>query len=135
MINNITKTPTIIRHVGRRKTAIARVRLADNKEIIINNKPLSQYFPYFEGQMTVLAPLKAVGKENKLGFTIKVVGGGKVSQAQAVRHGIARVLVRYDEDLKKILKANGYLTRDARSKERKKPGLKKARRAPQWKKR
>lgn len=132
---NVKKTQTAIRHVGRRKTAIARVRLADNKEIVINNKPLNQYFPYFEWQEIILAPLKAVGKENKLGFTVKVVGGGIVGQAEAIRHGLARVLLHYDESLKPILKASGYLTRDARSKERKKPGLKKARRAPQWKKR
>lgn len=135
-INKVkTNAQTAVRRVGRRKTAVARVRLTDGKEIVINNKPLNQYFSYFELRDIVLAPLKAVGQENKLGFTIKVVGGGVKGQAQAICLGIARTLARYDEDLRKILKTNGHLTRDARIKERKKPGLRKARRAPQWKKR
>jgi len=122
--------------VGRRKSASARVRLTAGKgQVTINDKPLAEVFPYFEWQETILAPLKAVKKEKSLDVSVKVEGGGKKGQADAVRLGIARALVRMDENLKKTLKSLKMLTRDARVKERKKPGLKKARRAPQWSKR
>ena len=127
---------TQIKAVGRRKSASARVRITEGKgEITINTRALDNYFPYFELQAMVLAPLEAVGKKGKLDVSVKIVGGGPKGQATAVQHGIARSLVKYDEEFKKILKAEGFLTRDSRVKERKKPGLKKARRAPQWKKR
>ena len=122
--------------VGRRKCASARVRLTVGKgEMIINEKSLEEFFPHFELQETVMAPLVAVSKEKRVSVSAKVSGGGKKGQAHAISLGIARALIRDDEDLKKTLKSLGLLTRDARVKERKKPGLKKARRAPQWSKR
>lgn len=126
----------ITRAVGRRKTAAARVRIMPGSgQITVNGKPHREYFPYFEWQEMVVAPLKAVGKEKTFDVSVKIVGGGQKGQAVAVQHGISRALVVWNEDLKKTLKTQGYLTRDARVKERKKPGLKRARRAPQWSKR
>jgi small subunit ribosomal protein S9 len=104
-------------------------------KITVNGKPMAEYFPYFEWQDTILAPLKAVAKEKTFDISVKVNGGGLKGQATSVQHGIARALVIWNEELKKSLKTLGYLTRDARVKERKKPGLKRARRAPQWSKR
>ena len=125
-----------MRAVGRRKSASARVKIDKGEgKIMVNGKPYEEYFPYFELQAIVLAPLKALAKEKDLDFSVKVSGGGKHGQAVAVQHGIARTLVIWNEDFKKTLKTLGLLTRDARVKERKKPGLKKARRAPQWSKR
>ncbi len=124
--------------VGRRKTSTARVRLytKDNKgEIIVNEKDYKLYFPFFEYQQIVEAPFKKLNFLGKYRVTVKVTGGGKRGQAEAVRHGIGRVLLKMDESLKKTLRGEGYLTRDSRKKERKKPGLKRARRAPQWAKR
>ena len=126
----------MIRSVGRRKCAAARVRVDKGTgKIIINGVPMTEYLPYFEWQDIVLQPLKALGKEKDLDITSKVEGGGKKSQALALRLGIARALVKWNEEFRKTLKALGFLSRDARIKERKKPGLKKARRAPQWSKR
>ena len=123
--------------VGRRKTSIARVRLYQNGEgdIVVNNKKYDQYFPYFEWKDIVTSPLKAVGMLKKFNFTVRVVGGGIKSQVVAVRSGISRALLKMDGDLRKTLKPLGYITIDSRQKERKKPGLKRARRAPQWQKR
>ncbi len=124
------------RAVGRRKTASARVRLQPGSgNIVVNGKPYQEYFPYFEWQNIIVAPLKAISKEKTFDVSVKIVGGGQKGQAVAVQHGIARALLVWDEELKKTLKTQGYLTRDARVKERKKPGLKRARRAPQWSKR
>lgn len=122
---------------GRRKTAVARVRLFPKGKgnIIINGKNLKDYFPYFAMRQTVLSPLQAVGKEKDVDISIKVHGGGTRSQSEAILHGISRALVSLNNDLKKTLKPLGFLTRDPRTKERKKPGLKRARRAPQWQKR
>lgn len=135
----MTKINTQIQHlkaVGRRKSAAARVRLNKGSgKIIVNNKTYQEYFPFFEWQELVQAPLKTVGRDKDFDISVKVQGGGKKGQAVAVQHGIARALVRENEDLRKTLKTTGYLTRDARVKERKKPGLKRARRAPQWSKR
>ncbi len=126
----------MIRSVGRRKRASARVQIKPGTgEITVNGQPLAEYFPYFEWQTIVKAPLTATGKEKTFDVSIKINGGGKKGQAVSVQLGIARALVKWNEDLKKALKTQGYLTRDARIKERKKPGLKKARRAPQWSKR
>lgn len=126
----------LTRAVGRRKTASARVRVDKGSgKVTVNGKTLNEYFPYFEWQETVLAPTKALAKDKDLDFSVKVAGGGKKSQAVAVQHGIARALVLWNIDFHKTLKTLGYLTRDARVKERKKFGLKKARRAPQWSKR
>ncbi|HSR88920.1 MAG TPA: 30S ribosomal protein S9 [Candidatus Udaeobacter sp.] len=125
-----------MRSVGRRKRASARVRLTPGTGVItINAKPLAEYFPYFEWQNIIKAPLVAAGKEKTFDVSAKIIGGGKKGQAVAVQLGVARALVVWNEDLKKTLKTQGYLTRDARIKERKKPGLKRARRAPQWSKR
>lgn len=124
------------RAVGRRKSASARVKLEKGSgKITVNSKTYQEYFPYYEWQEVVISPLKALGKEKDYDISAKIVGGGKRGQADALRHGIARALVLWNEDFKKTLKSIGFLTRDARVKERKKFGLKKARRAPQWSKR
>ncbi|MFH0815122.1 MAG: 30S ribosomal protein S9 [Candidatus Falkowbacteria bacterium] len=122
--------------VGRRKTAIAKVRLYKNGkgEILVNDKPIKEYFN--AGLCEIInAPLLAIGQLDKIDITIKVIGGGIVGQAEAIRHGISRALVDLNLNFRKPLKKAGYLKRDARKKERKKPGLKRARRAPQWSKR
>ncbi|HLD27680.1 MAG TPA: 30S ribosomal protein S9 [Patescibacteria group bacterium] len=124
--------------VGRRKTSAARVRLYakdSRSEIIINDKDYKKYFPYFEHQQIVEQPLKKVNMFGQNYISVRLTGGGIKSQAEAVRHGIARALLNFNEDWKKTLRGEGYLTRDSRKKERKKPGLKRARRAPQWAKR
>lgn len=123
--------------VGRRKTSVAQVRLfpEGTGTITINTRPLREFFPTFILQEKILLPLKTVGKQEGIDCKIKVTGGGTVGQAQAVSHGIARALVRYQEEFRKSLKSLGLLTRDSREKERKKPGLKRARKAPQWSKR
>ena len=126
----------MVQSVGRRKSASARARIEKgNGTIIVNGKPIQEYFPYSQWQEVIMAPLKALGKEKDLNVTVKVVGGGKNGQAKAVQLGIARALVVWNEEFRKTLKSLGLLTRDARVKERKKFGLKKARRAPQWSKR
>ncbi len=126
-----------IEHMGKRKTAAARVRLYQGGKgnIIVNDVPLATYFPMPLAQTVILEPLKLTALETQLDFTIRVSGGGKQGQAEAVRHGIACTLLMLDKDLRAVLKAEGWLTRDARKKERKKPGLRRARRAPQWSKR
>ena len=123
--------------VGRRKKAIARVRLFKKGEgkILVNDKNFEEYFPTQTLKQMVLQPLEAVGQLKDFNFTIKVVGGGSHGQAEAVRHGIARALVIFDKNWRRVLKHQGYLKRDPRRKERKKPGLKRARRAPQFSKR
>ncbi len=123
--------------VGRRKTSTCIVRLYEKKGegIIINEKKLEEYFPTFDLQRTVKQPLEDLNVAGKFSATVKVTGGGVKSQAESVRHGIARALVCFDEGLRKQVKSTGYLTRDSRMRERKKPGLKRARRAPQWRKR
>jgi small subunit ribosomal protein S9 len=126
----------LTRAVGRRKSASARVRVDKGTgKITINGQPMEKYFSHFEQQSIVLAPLKALGKDKDLDISVKVAGGGKKGQSVAVQHGIARVLLLWNEEFKKTLKTLGFLTRDPRVKERKKFGLKKARRAPQWSKR
>ena len=124
--------------VGRRKTAIARVRIINDKakgiNITVNNKDFKEYFPYFQWQESILAPLKVAGREN-ITISVRVAGGGQRGQADSVRHGIARAILKTDETLRPNLKKEKLLTRDSRKKERKKPGLKKARKAPQWSKR
>lgn len=126
-----------IETVGRRKTSVARVRITEaaKASLTINDRAVEEYFPTKELQNTTKEAAKAAGIEQKFKITAQVKGGGISSQAGAVRHGIARALVEYDENLRKLLKAPGYLKRDARMKERRKFGLKKARKAPQWSKR
>ncbi|MBM4177267.1 30S ribosomal protein S9, partial [Candidatus Gribaldobacteria bacterium] len=114
-----------------------RVRLftQGKKGIEINHKNFSDYFPSQEEQKIVFSPLEKLKCPQKFGFVVFVKGGGKTAQAEAIRHGIARAFVLLNPLFKKRLKKFGYLTRDSRMVERKKPGLKKARRAPQWSKR
>jgi len=132
----INKTTENFRAVGRRKCASARVQIGKGTgKVVVNGKPYQEYFPYFEWQQIVVAPLKALAKDKDLDISVKIVGGGKKGQAVAVQHGIARALVVWNEDFRKTLKTLSLLTRDARVKERKKFGLKKARRGPQWSKR
>lgn len=137
MIEEIKIKDESVRAVGRRKQASARVRLIPNGkgEIVVNGKPYEKYFTIFELRKAVTDPLKLTGKDKFFDISVKVEGGGPRGQAEAVRHGIARALVKWNEDFRKSLKSEGFLRRDSRVKERKKPGLKKARRAPQWSKR
>jgi small subunit ribosomal protein S9 len=123
--------------IGRRKTATAQVRIfpGGSGKITINNKDLKEYFPQVAMQDAVYAPLKQTGKQESVDITVRVVGGGLTGQSDAIKMGIARGLVKMDETLKETVKASGFLTRDARKKERKKFGLHGARRAPQWRKR
>jgi len=123
--------------VGRRKTAVAIVKLFPEKsnEILINNKNFKEYFPTIYQQKMVLAPLELTQNLGNFKIVALARGGGKNSQAEAVRLGISRALVLFDSNLRPILKSAGFLKRDPRKKERKKFGLKKARRAPQWQKR
>ena len=121
---------------GRRKTAVAQVRLVPGGgAIIINGRPYDQYFSEQVNQQLVMKPLVTVQSQDKYNVTIKVAGGGICGQAAAIAHGIARALVQADANLKIPLRQNRLLTRDARAKERKKVGLKKARKAAQSPKR
>jgi len=121
---------------GRRKTAVAQVRLLPgNGAIIINGVPYEELFPRLEHRRTILQPLLVTESISKYNAVVKVAGGGISGQGGAISHGIARALVRADESLKPILRQNGLLTRDSRAKERKKAGLKRARKAPQYTKR
>ena len=121
---------------GRRKTAVAQVRLLPgNGAIIINGTPYEELFPRLEHRQTILQPLLVTDSISKYNAVVKVAGGGISGQGGAISHGIARALVRADESLKPILRQNGLLTRDSRVKERKKAGLKRARKAPQYTKR
>ncbi len=122
--------------VGRRKTATARVRLYPGEgKIVVNDKPVEEYFSREYDLLHLLEPLKVTGLMNKFNVSVKVRGGGMSGQAGAVRHGLARALLKANPDLRPILRKGGFLTRDARMKERKKPGLKRARKAPQYTKR
>ncbi len=123
--------------IGRRKTSIARVRLwiSSKRKFLVNSKPLENYFPTLELQQTATASLQAADCLDKMSMQVLAKGGGLHSQAEAVRHGTARTLVLFDSKLRKKLKRAGFLTRDPRMRERKKFGLKRARRAPQWQKR
>ncbi|MFA6446348.1 MAG: 30S ribosomal protein S9 [Candidatus Paceibacterota bacterium] len=131
------KTAQYIEAVGRRKTAIARVRITPNAKasLSVNEKEVSIYFPVKEQQMIISDAFVKSGIAQKFKTTIMVNGGGINSQAEAIRLGIARALIVYDKELRGVLKKAGYLKRDPRAKERRKFGLKKARKAPQWSKR
>jgi small subunit ribosomal protein S9 len=130
------KEATYFEARGARKTSVARVRLFENKKgITVNDKDYREYFPLMRLQETVLSPLRAASSEDSLGVSVKVAGGGLAAQAEAVRLGISRALLQIKADLKPRFRAMGFLTRDSRMVERKKYGLKKARRAPQWAKR
>jgi len=130
---------------GRRKTAVARIRLFTSKTIssedgvhqvfLVNDNLLKQYFPIFEFQQIAKSSLERMKCLDKFKVSAKVKGGGLRAQAEAIRHGTARALVLFNPEFRKRLKTAGYLTRDPRMRERKKFGLKRARRAPQWSKR
>ncbi|MEP7244738.1 MAG: 30S ribosomal protein S9 [Gammaproteobacteria bacterium] len=121
---------------GRRKTATARVYMRTGKgTITVNNRPLDEFFGRETGRMIVRQPLEAVQLVNKFDISVRVDGGGITGQAGAIRHGITRALIEYDETLRKTLRTAGFVTRDAREVERKKVGRRKARRGPQYSKR
>ncbi len=121
---------------GKRKTAVAQVRLSPgNGAIIINGVPYEERFSRPEHRRAILQPLLITETISKYNVVAKVNGGGVSGQSDAISHGIARALVRANESLKPVLRQNGLLTRDPRAKERKKPGLKRARKAPQYTKR
>jgi len=122
--------------VGRRKTAVARVKLSPGGgAIIVNGTPYEELFTRSEHRRMIVQPLLITESLGKYNAVVKVEGGGISGQSGAISHGIARALVKADEGLKPILRQNGLLTRDPRAKERKKPGLKRARKAPQYTKR
>lgn len=124
--------------IGRRKSSVARVRIYEDNEkvgIMVNAKPVNEYFPIAELQTAVTAPLRATGNDKNLRVNIHTGGGGVRAQAEAAQLGISRALVKLNSEFHKTLRDLDYLKRDPRKKERKKPGLKKARRAPQWAKR
>jgi len=123
--------------IGRRKTATARVRLwtGGNGTVIVNDKPAEEFLPR-EGDLDLaLEPLRAVGQEKAYNITVKVQGGGITGQRDAIRLGIARALLKIEPEWRNILRQGEYLSRDPREKERKKPGLKRARKAPTYTKR
>lgn len=132
MIDTNTK---YIEAVGRRKTSIARVRItpASKTTISVNDKDVKDYFPTTEMELIVRQPLTKI--EDKFKITAHLVGGGIHSQSEALRHGISRAIIKFNLDFRKTLKVEGFLKRDPRTKERRKFGLKKARKAPQWSKR
>lgn len=134
---DVTFSGQYVNAVGRRKTAVALVRFfpKGSGRILINGKEWKKYFPFVAWQQVVEQPLKIVKVASEGDFSIQVSGGGITSQADAVQLGIARVLVINDAAVKSSLRAGGLLTRDPRAKERKKPGLKRARRGPQFAKR
>ena len=121
---------------GRRKTSTARVFItAGTGAIIVNDRPLDEYFGRPVARMVVRQPLELVGLVEKFDVNVTVVGGGSFGQAGAIRHGLTRALMEYDESLRGELRKAGYVTRDSREVERKKVGLRKARKKPQFSKR
>lgn len=121
---------------GRRKEAVARVRLVPGTgEFLINERSLDEYFPTRVHRMVAQSPLRAIGRDKEFDVVATITGGGVNGQAGALRLGIARALLELDPELRAQLKAEGFLRRDAREKERRKYGLKKARKAPQYSKR
>lgn len=125
--------------IGRRKRASARVRVfiddESNGSFIVNDKDVNEFFPRFGDLITLKGPLVDADLDGKVDVTVLISGGGVTGQTDAVRLGLARALVKYDENLRNTLRAGGHLTRDPRVKERKKPGLKRARKAPTYTKR
>jgi small subunit ribosomal protein S9 len=135
-MSETTTGPAQYLGTGKRKTSVARVILRPGDGATwINGRTLEEYFPRASHRITVLSPLKVAGVEGTFDLRIRVTGGGPTGQAGAVRHGIARALVEADPNLRVPLKREGFLTRDARKVERKKAGLHKARKAPQFSKR
>ena len=136
-MSDFTHKEKYIETIGRRKTASARVRIskAKNDEVVVNEKDFEEHFPTKELQGIAKDALSHSTDEDNFKVTAKIKGGGIHAQAEALRHGIARALVEYNAELRKSLKSAGFLKRDPRMKERKKFGLKKARKSPQWSKR
>ena len=133
-----TAKTTYIEAIGRRKTSVARVRFYpewSKQSFIVNDKNIEQYFPLKEMIMLAKRPLSLDEKKEKYQVSVRVKGGGLHSQCEAVSQGLSKALVKYNAAIKPILKKANLLTRDARIKERRKFGLKKARKAPQWSKR
>ena len=127
---------TYYQKVGRRKTAVAQVRLTEGGgAIIVNGVPHEERFPRLAHRQAIEKPLILTQNQQKYSVMVKVAGGGVTGQSGAIAHGIARALIEIDDKLKPVLRQNGLLTRDSRVKERKKPGLKRARKAPQYTKR
>lgn len=121
---------------GRRKSSVARVRLVPgNGKVVINKRDIENYFGLETTRIIVFQPLELTNTKNQYDVLVNVHGGGLTGQAGAIRHGISRALIKADESLRGDLKKAGFLTRDSRMKERKKPGLKKARKSPQFSKR
>ena len=122
---------------GRRKEAVARVRLIEGGtgKFELNGRSLEEYFPSRAHRMVVTAPLRVIGREKDFDVDARLNGGGVAGQAGALRQGLARALIQHDPELRAELKKEGFLTRDSREKERRKYGLKKARKAPQYSKR
>jgi small subunit ribosomal protein S9 len=137
MATALKKDERYIETVGRRKTAIARVRITPSPKmsVIVNGKDINEFFPTQALQMTALEAFLKVGLATQFTVTVVVKGGGIAGQAVAVRHAISRALNEYDINLRGALKKEGFLKRDPRAKERKKPGLVKARKRKQWSKR
>lgn len=133
----ITFEGTYVSAIGRRKTSVAQARIyrRGTGRVFVNGKTLKSYFPTLSRYQAVMGPLEKSGMAVSADVSVKVIGGGETGQADATRLAIARALVKIDDALRSSLKSEGYLSRDARKTERKKPGLKKARRAPQWSKR
>ena len=126
----------LTRGTGRRKEAVARVRpVPGSGKVLLNGRSLEEYFPARSHRIMVTTPFRVIGREKEFDVTARLSGGGVSGQAGALRHGIARALVELEPDLRPALKAEGFLRRDAREKERRKYGLKKARKAPQFSKR
>jgi len=133
-----TKKEQYFEGVGRRKTSVSRVRItkvSKDAVIVVNDKTVDEFFNTEELRTAVLAPLEATSLQKEFSISIKVKGGGQRGQAEATQLGLSRALVKYDGEVQKTLRDLDYLKRDPRQKERKKPGLKKARRSPQWSKR
>ena len=134
MAQETSPAPTL--GTGRRKEAVARVRLSEGSgQFQLNGRSLEEYFPSRAHRMIVTAPLRVIGREKDFDVIAHLDGGGVSGQAGALRHGIARALIELDPELRPHLKQERLLTRDAREKERRKYGLKKARKAPQYSKR
>lgn len=125
--------------IGRRKRSSARVRIYPGEEakgvFVVNGKEVTEYFPRFGDYQTLVGPLEDTELKGKIDVSVLISGGGVTGQTSAVRLGLARALVKYDENLRSPLRNGGHLTRDPRIKERKKPGLKRARKAPTYTKR
>ena len=133
-----TKKEQYYEGVGRRKTSVSRVRITKVSKgagIIVNDKTVEEFFNTEELRSAVVAPLEATSLQKEFSISVKVNGGGQRGQAEATQLGLSRALVKFNGEVQKTLRDLDYLKRDPRQKERKKPGLKKARRSPQWSKR